>query len=74
MAARGWNPHLEHLAIIWKTVTGTVFVDRIPTQLATADLPQHRDYPPRILAVCDNATGPLRARDVCGSLGCEPLA
>ncbi|MEV7855821.1 hypothetical protein [Streptomyces sp. NPDC088183] len=24
--------------------------------------------------MCDNATGPLRARDVCGSLGCEPLA
>lgn len=30
-----------------------------PLKLATADLPEHRDYP-CILAVCDKATGPLR--------------
>jgi hypothetical protein len=65
MAARGWNPHLEHLAIIWKTVTGTVFVDRIPTQLATADLPQHRDYPPHPRRVRQRhrpSSGPRRLR------------
>jgi hypothetical protein len=60
--------HLEHLAITRKTVTG--LADRLP---ATApDLPEHPDYP-RILAAFNQATGPLRAKDVCEVLGHELL-
>ncbi|GAA3380823.1 hypothetical protein GCM10020367_69650 [Streptomyces sannanensis] len=54
--------HLENLAITRKTVTA--LADRLPAQAASADLPEHPDYP-RILAVFNEATGPLRARDVC---------
>ncbi|MER7512134.1 hypothetical protein ABTX82_27815 [Streptomyces lavendulae] len=57
--------HLEHLAITRKTVTG--LADRIP-----ASPPEHPDYP-RILAVFNEATGPLRAKDVCQALGRELL-
>lgn len=60
--------HLEHLAITRKTLTG--LADRIPT--APPDLPEHPDYP-RILAVLNDATGPLRARDVCQALDHELL-
>ncbi|MFE9792813.1 hypothetical protein ACFYRL_13900 [Streptomyces goshikiensis] len=60
--------HLEHLAITRKTVTG--LADRL--QAAPPDLPEHPDYP-RILAVFNDATGPLRARDVCEALNHELL-
>ncbi|MFJ9592943.1 hypothetical protein ACIRS3_09305 [Streptomyces virginiae] len=55
--------HLEHLAITRKTVTG--LADRLPA--SPPDMPEHPDYP-RILAVFNEATGPLRARDVCEAL------
>lgn len=60
--------HLEHLAITRKTVTS--LADRIPAQASSPDLPdlpEHPDYP-RILALFNEATGPLRARDVCQAL------
>lgn len=60
--------HLEHLAITRKTVTA--LADRLPT--VPPDLPEHPDYP-RILGVFNEATGPLRARDVCGVLDHELL-
>ncbi|WP_327122124.1 hypothetical protein OG206_32415 [Streptomyces sp. NBC_01341] len=62
--------HLEHLAITRKTVTA--LADRIPTQAVSQDLPEHPDYP-RILAVFNEATGPLRARDICEALDHELL-
>ncbi|MFD4764714.1 hypothetical protein ACFWOJ_39795, partial [Streptomyces sp. NPDC058439] len=62
--------HLEHLAITRKTVTA--LADRLPAQAASPDLPEHPDYP-RILAVFNQPTGPLRARDVCEALDHEPL-
>ncbi|MFJ9034803.1 hypothetical protein ACIRQP_41590 [Streptomyces sp. NPDC102274] len=55
--------HLEHLAITRKTVTG--LADRLPD--VPPDLPEHPDYP-RILAVFNEATGPLRAKDICEAL------
>ncbi|WP_406470296.1 hypothetical protein [Streptomyces sp. NBC_01615] len=60
---RETETHLEHLAITRKTVTG--LADRLPA--SPADLPEHPDYP-RILAVFNEATGPLRAKDVCEAL------
>ncbi|MFV0131699.1 hypothetical protein ACLGIH_00765 [Streptomyces sp. HMX87] len=57
--------HLEHLAITRKTVT--VLADRLPTQAASPELPDHPDYP-RILAVFNDDSGPMRARDVCEAL------
>lgn len=60
--------HLEHLSITRKTLTG--LADRIPT--APPDLPDHPDYP-RILAILNDATGPLRARDICQALDHELL-
>ncbi|MGA5069092.1 hypothetical protein ACPB9E_35890 [Streptomyces exfoliatus] len=36
------------------------------------DLPEHPDYP-RILAVFNDTTGPLRARDLCEALDHELL-
>ncbi|MGW8361850.1 hypothetical protein ACWGK1_14910 [Streptomyces wedmorensis] len=60
--------HLEHLAITRKTVTA--LADRLPA--APPDLPEHPDYP-RILAVFNEATGPLRAREVCEALDHELL-
>ncbi|MFE4999363.1 hypothetical protein ACFRH4_50685 [Streptomyces mirabilis] len=60
--------HLEHLAITRKTVTG--LADWLPA--APPDLPEHPDYP-RILAVFNDATGPLRAREVCEALDHELL-
>ncbi|MEW9516108.1 hypothetical protein [Streptomyces tubercidicus] len=62
--------HLEHLAITRKTVTA--LADRIPARPASSDLPEHPDYP-RILAVFNEATGPLRGRDVCEALDHELL-
>ncbi|MEU2494034.1 hypothetical protein [Streptomyces sp. NPDC007883] len=62
--------HFEHLAITRKTVTA--LTDRIPTQPASPELPEHPDYP-RILAIFNEATGPLRARDVCEALDHELL-
>ncbi|MEW2219025.1 hypothetical protein AB0939_06855 [Streptomyces sp. NPDC006990] len=62
--------HLEHLAITPKTATGPA--ERVPTQAGQADLPEHPGCP-RILAVFNEATGPLRARDVCEALECELL-
>lgn len=65
---------LEHLAITRTTITG--LADRIPTQTVdpagSLELPEHPDYP-RILAVFNDATGPLRARDICEALDFEPL-
>jgi len=60
--------HLEHLAITRKTVTG--LADRLPA--GPADLPEHPDYP-RILAVFNEATGPLRAKDICEAIDHELL-
>ncbi|WP_435243604.1 hypothetical protein [Streptomyces cucumeris] len=60
--------HLEHLAITRKTVTG--LADRLPA--VPADLPERPDYP-RILAVFNDTTGSLRARDVCEALDHELL-
>ncbi|MFE0606607.1 hypothetical protein ACFW2T_27530 [Streptomyces sp. NPDC058892] len=60
--------HLEHLAITQKTVTA--LADRLPA--VPPDLPEHPDYP-RILGVFNDATGPLRARDVCAALDHELL-
>ncbi|GGZ52548.1 hypothetical protein [Streptomyces bluensis] len=60
--------HLKHLAITRKTITG--LADRLPAH--TPDLPEHPDYP-RILAIFNRATGPLRAKDVSGALGHELL-
>ncbi|MEU7649973.1 hypothetical protein [Streptomyces huasconensis] len=60
--------HLEHLAITRKTVTG--LADRCPA--APPDLPEHPDYP-RILGVFNDATSPLRARNVCEDLNHELL-
>ncbi|MFE9469259.1 hypothetical protein ACFYNW_37650 [Streptomyces virginiae] len=60
--------HLEHLAITRKTITG--LADRLPA--GPPDLPEHPDYP-RILGVFNDATGPLRARDVCEALDHELL-
>ncbi|WP_049567682.1 hypothetical protein [Streptomyces sp. SBT349] len=62
--------HLEHLAITRKTITA--LVDRLPARTSAPDLPEHPDYP-RILAVFNEATGPLRARDVCEALDHELL-
>lgn len=60
--------HLEHLAITRKTVTG--LADRLPA--SPPELPEHPDYP-RILAVFNEATSPLRAKDVCEALGHDLL-
>lgn len=62
--------HLEHLAITRKTATA--LADRLPARADSPDLPEHPDYP-RILAVFHDATGPLRARDVCQALDHELL-
>lgn len=62
--------HLEHLTITRKTVTA--LADRLPAQTSAADRPEHPDYP-RILAVFNEATQPLRAREVCEAIGHEPL-
>lgn len=64
------DTHLEHLAITRKTVTA--LADRITARADSPDLPEHPDYP-RILAVFNEATGPLRARDVCEALDHELL-
>jgi PleD family two-component response regulator len=58
---------LEHLAITHKTVTA--LADRLPARTTP---PEHPDYP-RILTIFNEATGPLRARDICEALGHEPL-
>ncbi|WP_406724004.1 hypothetical protein WJ438_04160 [Streptomyces sp. GD-15H] len=62
--------HLKHLAITRKTVTG--LADRLPARPSSPELPEHPDYP-RILAVFNEAVGPLRARDVCEALDHELL-
>ncbi|MFI5635571.1 hypothetical protein ACIA8E_40840 [Streptomyces sp. NPDC051664] len=65
---------LEHLAITRTTITG--LADRIPVQspdpAGSLELPEHPDYP-RILAVFNGTTGPLRARDICQALDFELL-
>ncbi|WP_329460663.1 hypothetical protein [Streptomyces sp. NBC_01497] len=66
---RETKSHLKNLAITRKTVTA--IADRLPT--APPDLPEHPDHP-RILGVFNEATGPLRARDVCEALDHELLA
>ncbi|MDG9711351.1 hypothetical protein [Streptomyces sp. DH10] len=60
--------HLEHLAITRKTVTG--LADRLPA--VPPNLPENPDYP-RIVAVFNEVTGPLRARDVFEALDHELL-
>ncbi|MGY3061918.1 hypothetical protein ACVWZD_006216 [Streptomyces sp. TE3672] len=62
--------HLEHLAITRQTVTA--LGGRLPAQTGSPDLPEHPDYP-RILAVFNETTGHLRARDVCEVLDYELL-
>lgn len=52
-----------------KTVTGLATGSPHPRP----ELPEHSDYP-RILAVCNEAIGPLRAKDVCQALDHELLA
>ncbi|MFC9428432.1 hypothetical protein [Streptomyces sp. NPDC056987] len=65
---------LEHLAITRTTITG--LADGIPDQAAdlagSLELPEHPDYP-RILAVFNDTSGPLRARDICQALDFELL-
>ncbi|MDH6221546.1 hypothetical protein [Streptomyces pseudovenezuelae] len=65
---------LEHLSITRTTITG--LADRIPAQSAdparSLELSEHPDYP-RILAVFNDTTGPLRARDICQALSFELL-
>lgn len=65
---------LEHLAITRTTITG--LADRIPVQSpdpsGSLELPEHPDYP-RILAIFNDTTGPLRARDICQVLDFELL-
>ncbi|WP_254075815.1 hypothetical protein [Streptomyces sp. P3] len=58
--------HLDHIAITRKTITG--LTDRLPASLP--ELPEHPDYT-GILAVFNEATGSLRAKDVCEALGHE---
>ncbi|MEU1456275.1 hypothetical protein [Streptomyces avermitilis] len=53
-----------------RTVTG--LADRLPAQTSSPDLPEHPDCP-RILAVFNEATSLLRARDVCEALNHELL-
>ncbi len=60
--------HHEHLAITRKTVTS--LADRIPT--SPPELPEHPDYA-RIFTVFNEATGPLRAKEICQALGHELL-
>ncbi|WP_329374664.1 hypothetical protein [Streptomyces sp. NBC_01483] len=62
--------HLEHLAITRKTVTA--LSERLPAHPVSPDLPKHPDYP-HILAVFHEATGPVRARDICEALDHELL-
>ncbi|MEU0163082.1 hypothetical protein ABZ154_30825 [Streptomyces sp. NPDC006261] len=62
--------HLEHLATTRKTVTA--LGERLPNHPVSPDLPEHPDYP-RTLAVFNEATGQLRARDVCEALDHELL-
>ncbi|MGW0428368.1 hypothetical protein ACWDZZ_15180 [Streptomyces sp. NPDC002990] len=62
--------HLEHLAITRKTVIA--LGERLAAHPVSPGLPEHPDYP-RILAVCNEGTGPLRARDVCEALDHELL-
>lgn len=64
------DTHLEHLAITRKTVTA--LGEQLPVHPVSPDLPEHPDYP-RILAVFNESTGPLRARDVCEALDHELL-
>ncbi|WP_258016646.1 hypothetical protein [Streptomyces sp. AJS327] len=54
--------HLEHLAIARKSITA--LADRLPARVSPPEVPEHPDYL-RILAVFNETTGPLRARDVC---------
>lgn len=65
---------LEHLAITRTTITG--LADRIPVPSpdpsGSLELPEHPDYP-RILAVFNETTDPLRARDICQALDFELL-
>jgi hypothetical protein len=65
---------LKHLAITRTTITG--LTDRIPAHTVdpagSLKLPEHPDYP-RILAVFNDTTGPLRARDICQALDFELL-
>ncbi|MFD3782318.1 hypothetical protein [Streptomyces sp. NPDC058612] len=65
---------LEQLAITRTTITG--LADRIPVQSpdpsGSLELPEHPDYP-RILAIFNDTTGPLRARDICQVLDFELL-
>ncbi|WP_255953535.1 hypothetical protein [Streptomyces odontomachi] len=60
--------HLEHLAITRKIVTS--HADRFPAP--PPELPEHPGYA-RILTVFNEATGPLRAKDVCQALGHDLL-
>jgi hypothetical protein len=61
---------LERLAITRETVTA--LADRLPVRTSSPGLPEHPDYS-RILAVFNEASGPLRARDVCEALDHELL-
>ncbi|MGW2204729.1 hypothetical protein [Streptomyces sp. NPDC001774] len=45
--------------------------ERLPAHRVSPDLSEHPDHP-RILAVFNEATGPLRARDVCEAPDHEP--
>ncbi|MFI9325180.1 hypothetical protein ACIGXI_36140 [Kitasatospora aureofaciens] len=65
------RPDLEHLAITRDTVKA--LADRLPAGTSPPETSEHPDYP-RILAAFNEATGPLRARDVCEALDHELLA
>lgn len=66
----GGETHLEHLATTRKTITA--LADQLPARTFSPELPEHPDYP-RILAVFNEATGPLRDRDGCEALDHEQL-
>jgi hypothetical protein len=60
--------HLEHLAITHKTVIG--LADRLPA--SPPELPEYPDCP-RIFAVLNEVTGPLRAKGVSQAFGHDLL-
>ncbi|MEU8687553.1 hypothetical protein [Streptomyces sp. NPDC048665] len=65
---RETETRLKRLAITRRTVAG--FADRLPA--SPLEPPEHPYYP-RIPTAFNEATGPLRAKDVCQALGHELL-
>ncbi|MEU8034872.1 hypothetical protein AB0C13_41290 [Streptomyces sp. NPDC049099] len=70
ISAGWWGQADHHLAITRKAVTA--LADRTPAQATSPDLPEHPDYP-CMVTLFHEATGPLRARDICEALDHKPL-